>query len=497
VKVKMPIFFEKISQIFLVIIFFAGYGLILCGIFYSHPNAEDFSLVNGANKAGLINSIVQLLISYDGRYFTNLLHGLNPLAFGWVGGYSYTIGFGVLFSIFSFWYFLNSVLPKTKALPLIVYASLFLLINMALTPSLPHLIYWMVSSFVYLYAWCFWLLWMGAFFRFLKSKSELSRFLYFTACAFLIVCAMGINEMFLIINVGTMLFFNIYTKSQYPHLFKYSITLFGVMLVSLLFFISNPGISERFSSFEETRSQFHFIEVFTLMFQHSTIISIKWFFKGLIMPLFLIWTIAFLFKHNLFFNIEINKKAKYWVVTTLILFPFTMLFAFYIPMVDKYVPERVYTSFFLVFQLSLFMVVLLFGNSLKLSAIFSTEAKLNTIMGVASVCMLILLFISNNNLKLIVTEKLDGTLDAYNNTMNKRYSILSATKSCEADSWKVAVLPQIDKYPKSIYMNPDIKPNKQEFYWNNAYEIFFDVDEIRLHGDTVTTFQFIDDLLNE
>jgi hypothetical protein len=494
VKNSLPLLYNIYRFLIAFIIIF-GYTMLFLAIFHVHPNAEDFSLVNLVRKRGFIDSVLQLLVSYDGRYFTNLLHGLNPLAFGWVGGYSYTIGFGVLFSIFSFWYFLNSVLPKTKALPLIAYASLFLLINMALTPSLPHLIYWMVSSFVYLYAWCFWLLWMGAFFIFLKSKYELSRFLYFTASAFLIVCAMGINEMFLIINVGTMLFFNIYTKSQYPHLFKYSITLFGVMLVSLLFFISNPGISERFGSFEETRSQFHFIEVFTLMFQHSTIISIKWFFKGLIMPLFLIWTIAFLFKHNLFFNLEINKKVKYWVVTILILLPFTMLFAFYIPMVDKYVPERVYTSFFLVFQFSLFMIVLLFGNSLKLSAIFPTKAKLNTIMGVASVCILISLFTSNNNLKLIVTEKLDGTLDAYNNTMNKRYSILSATKSCEADSWKVAVLPQIDKYPKSIYMNPDIKPNKQEFYWNNAYEIFFDVDEVRLEGDTVTSFDYVQKLL--
>jgi hypothetical protein len=46
-------------------------------------------------------------------------------------------------------------------------------------------------------------------------------------------------------------------------------------------------------------------------------------------------------------------------------------------------------------------------------------------------------------------------------------------------------------------MVPDIKPNKSEFYWNNAYEKYFHVDEIRLEGDTFFTINFIQKELNE
>lgn len=472
-----------------------GYGLLFLGVYYTHPNAEDFSLVNLVRKMGLPGSILQLLGSYDGRFFTNLLHGLNPLALGSLQGYKYTIVFGVLFSIFSFWYFLKSLFFRADVKPLLVYSAFFLLINFAATPSLPHLIYWMVSSFVYLYAWCFWLLWMGSFLRYLNSPTESKRWFNFTITAIFIVCATGINEMFLIVNIATMFLLIIYTKNNFSHLFRHAILLMVIMITSMLFFVSNPGIAERFGSFEETRSRFHFLDVLHLMWQHSSSISIKWFFQGLLVPMFLLWTIAFLKKHQLFFKVNLSYRWRVVVAIYLLLIPFLMLPAFYLPMVDTELPERIFTSFFLVLQTSIFLIILLFSDKIVRVRLMTENSKSHLILFATTIAIVASFFLYSSNISLILDEKLDGTLDAYHQTMKSRYEILENTKSCPANTWKVAVLPKLVKYPQSIYMHPDIKPDKQEFYWNNAYEIFFDVDEVRLEGDTVNSFDYVQKLL--
>ena len=57
------------------------------GAWFSFPNAEDLSVSFKPRDMGIFYSVVQLLREYDGRYFTNLLHALNPLAFGAIEGY--------------------------------------------------------------------------------------------------------------------------------------------------------------------------------------------------------------------------------------------------------------------------------------------------------------------------------------------------------------------------------------------------------------------------
>ena len=67
----------------------------------------------------------------------------------------------------------------------------------------------------------------------------------------------------------------------------------------------------------------------------------------------------------------------------------------------------------------------------------------------------------------------------------------------QASCWRIAVLPPLENTPRSIFMAPDIKANKLEYFWNNAYEKYFNVDEIRLEGDTFFTQEAIQTILNE
>ncbi len=61
-------------------------GWLFTGAYFCNPNAEDLSLCAIPRDYGIVFSISNLLNTYDGRYFTNFLHGFNPLAFDWLDG---------------------------------------------------------------------------------------------------------------------------------------------------------------------------------------------------------------------------------------------------------------------------------------------------------------------------------------------------------------------------------------------------------------------------
>lgn len=65
-----------------VIFIFWAYCWFLLAAFFAQPNAEDLSLIANAKKDGILTSAAMLLNTYDGRFFTNILHGLNPLYLG-------------------------------------------------------------------------------------------------------------------------------------------------------------------------------------------------------------------------------------------------------------------------------------------------------------------------------------------------------------------------------------------------------------------------------
>jgi len=168
----MKLNYKKISNFILILLIIVGYSILFIGATFTNPNAEDFSLSATAKNIGVAPSIIEVLISYDGRYFSNFLHAINPLAFGWINGYKWMSFFSLVFPVFILFFFLRSFRSIFNKYDFFVISSFFMLINYALTPSLPHLVFWMSSSFVYLYSWCFMLLWLGFFIRFYKEENE-------------------------------------------------------------------------------------------------------------------------------------------------------------------------------------------------------------------------------------------------------------------------------------------------------------------------------------
>ena len=81
-----------------------------------------------------------------------------------------------------------------------------------------------------------------------------------------------------------------------------------------------------------------------------------------------------------------------------------------------------------------------------------------------------------------------GTAKAYNNEMKSRYNTI---RKCKEDNTlrKVAVIKPLKSNPVSIYFPPDMLPDRTFALWNNAYERYFGVDEVRFENDTLKLYE--------
>lgn len=476
---------KSVNLALLVTILIFGYFSLFIAAYFSQPNAEDFSLTAVPKNIGVLNATIDLLINYDGRYFTNILHGINPMAQGWLEGYSYTIIFGVLLSVFSFYFFITSIVPNFSKYRLFLFSLLFMLVGFALSASIVHLVYWMVSSFVYLYSWSFWLLWMGFFLRSIESRVEKVRIVYAALSMILLICAMGINEMFLFINIASVfllvLYVRVFKKVKVEDVFY--LPLLFTALACVAFFISNPGIKRRFLTQTSNYQDFSLLSVILKATHDFGLEVLRIIFSGGIFIFFIIYILVIIKskKGTIFSDSFFNVK---WLSVGFFLI-FTSTFAFYIPMGhENDIPVRIFSSINLLVLLWLtgFFV---FSFS-KIVYLINLKAWQNELVKfIALIGLSVSLIFSNNNISLILNDLKSGRLKSHHQEMLSRYHQFSLVAEKQNFCDKIVVLDTLVSKPNSIFHPPDIKANRSESYWNAAYEKYFNVREVRLTGDSI------------
>lgn len=474
---------RRLNFFLLIAIFFYGYSFLFLGAYYSHPNAEDLSLSANAKNHGILYSVIQVLVSYDGRYFTNILHAINPLAYGCISCYKFISVFSIVLPILCLSFFLRSISTTIRKLQIALLSSLFVLINCAISPSLVHQIYWMSSSFVYHYSWCFYLLWTGSLIRSLKTENKKLKYSWFLVSTFLLVCSMGINEMFLVINTLSLLAFLIYTWKYAKKDLAFLLPLLVSAGLSVLFFLSNPGIIKRIHSFE---TQHESIGPVAALLKSSSHFGQELFHYFSYLPFLLPLSILFLL--CFFKDLKLNIKFSSYFL----LIPFVMLhlalLAFYLPMgFETSIPLRIYTTIYFGFLLYFTIVVPLFFHD-RISKILDVKYAQPIIL----VSLLILgtsFFLLPNNISLLKEDYLSGKMQKLDFLCKTRYALIQESKNKVEPCWKQAVIPALNNAPKSIYHQPDIKPNRTEPYWNAAFERYFLINEVLLEGDTVSLIE--------
>lgn len=456
---------------------------VFIGAYYSYPNAEDLSLsVLPKEKYGFIWSIIVTMADFDGRYFTNVLHAINPLVFDWLNGYKIMPIVGVFFVFLSLFFFLKTLFSKyIKTYHLLFISAAIVLHSIIVSPSLPHFIYWMVSSFVYLYPWGLVFLWLTFLIKYYRTLNTKIANFWFLCASICLSAAIGMNEMFLPLNlfllVGATWFF--LKKDKFYQLLPFLL----VGLASFYLFLSSPGINERASSFVEERNFEYYYKNFLLSLRHFGLALYLWIVST---PFSILLSMAICLSLPTKIR-RILKQTPLFVILFLWIVLYSMIIPYYYGMgVYTYFPSRIYTSivlgFFLIFNLSLIYGLELFREKVKSLNFFLKKTKSNIILVTISV-ICVSLFLFDNNILIIKNDYHAGILSAYKNEIELRYSIINDAKR-DTTSFKIASIKPLKNKPKSIYYGPDIHPNRKKEYWNKAYEEYFNVDEVRFENDT-------------
>lgn len=463
-------------------------GWLFVGAYYSFPNAEDLSLSYVSRESGVWYSIKSLLISYDGRYFTNFLHAINPLAFDWVAGYKLMPVIGILFFISSLWFFFFTIFKTPYKLNLLLFSILFSVVHFALAPSLPHDLYWMVSSFVYLYPWAFTFLWVGAYLRYIHCDVYLFKILWFLFTVIAMICCIGMNEMFLVTNVVLILSILYLSQKASRQKLIDTIPIVIIGVACIVFFITSPGISLRMASnIPDGGSLYNFKGIVQSIIDYK-LTSINFFFNGIAFFSFLlvlIHTSGIQFRYNM---PEVFWRTRYSIslLFFLLIIACLMTMAYYLPMqIDSGYPDRIFNSVVILQQLIFFVLtpVILFKLDI-INKISSSISIRQTLTFFLLLLLMVLILKPGNNISEIYKEYCSGIFDKYNRNMNQRYSAIMEARGKD-DCWRIAVLDSLEIPPRTIYYGPDIVTNRKVDYWNASYEVYFKIDEVRLQGDTV------------
>ena len=98
--------------------------------------------------------------------------------------------------------------------------------------------------------------------------------------------------------------------------------------------------------------------------------------------------------------------------------------------------------------------------------------------------VLIISVFSSQNVIVLYSDLFNGVARRFNKEMNERYDIFSKSKEINM-IYKVSVIKPLEDKPATIYFPPDILPNRAYALWNDAYERYFGVDEVRFEKDTL------------
>lgn len=461
----------------------AAVVLLLTGARYAHTNVEDIELALTARDVGILDSWIHLSITYDGRYSTNLLQSINPLVFDKIFWYKYTIFFNLLLLIAAS-YVLNTTVYKgySKSSGFIITLT-FVGVFFQLNPSLAYSLYWMGSSFVYLFSCIFFFFLSACFITYIKATEPVRKKL-FVPVILLAFVSVGFSELFLpLYTISTILlpfYFLKRKKSDLPYIIPVALALGA----SILFMVSTPGLGLRFE-----KPFYSYLQ--SEVFKASAINYLA--FIGKCVSSFSFWllifsTLYFSYTRQVEGSLCIKKKGRLVVaVIGMIVITYLMTLPFYLTKsytgeipVRVYIPVLFVQMFFLVYVLSpsvafLYPLHIWYKPALYALVILTLAGSVYQI------------HTGKGSLGLLLSEYKDGKLKRFDEFMANRYSRLAASTNSSED-YKLVCVEELIDYPKSLYTHPDSEVNRHQSKWHKYMEAYFRIDEVRVWGDTTLRF---------
>lgn len=472
---KFNLWSRNVSYLIHFFIIFYSFYYLTIGCLYSFPNPETLGLVAEGRVNGILFSVESLLINYDGRYTTNLLHVITPFAFGIVDSYKWCNFFSIFLFIFGFTLFFNQLI-FTNLIKSIFFSALFTSIHFATSPKLSTELYLLNGSFVYMYGVVFWVLWVSLLKTYLLQGTSLTKnFFVLVFCILFLILSMGTSVQFILLNIITLIIIGVY-------LFKYKsekirefipIILPGIFVV--IFYIICPGWKERF---ESNRGN---VEIDNIRAISVSIIYLTEKVNNMVTGNFFLNIIA-VFLISLYSERKI-KNIEYiyspFVIFSLLIYLFFSTLVYTLG-VDDYIPERIFNVNHSIIEVYLLLVFSMF-----------TKNHLNFYQNklLFSILLLLALTYSDNNMNRIKNEYYAGLYFNPKKHFDKISENIAHLKK-KSDSWKSIEISHFPNTNTCIYYSTDLLPNRKKSYFNLGIERYFEINEVVLTGDTISKREF-------
>ena len=467
---------------YLFIIIIPSIYILLLAItaFFAHPNGEDLYKANISKNAGIINAAIDQYIIYDGRYFTNILHGFIPPVWSNPSNQYISALFFLTFFICSSFYFFTGILTLAKKSNTVLAFALSILFTASYTAIIPELEYFMFlcpGGIVYGFSASILLLFLGAIIRLILSTNSKNALILLFFVIVLEIISIGMNEMNLVFTSISVFLFFIYTFFFHT---RTNLKLDGIILLIIgltfsIFSISSPGIGlDREMNFNGLYNFDIIILSLKLSFSFTLGMYIQWLQNA---------PYHFLLPFIIYILIYKKISLKILIIAPIILIPISLFIlclsntTYVLPFHDvitiENFPTRIQNTAQLFYLLINIVGIILIEKVKSPITFFNTsyyvsEKKLKIHL---PLLFSILFFIHPTPINLI-SDWSSGRIQNYNNKMNHRYKTINEAK---ANGDKVVELETIFDLPYSITDNVKLSTHMEDQLWVKSYEMYFDI----------------------
>lgn len=466
---------QKIIAFVIFAIFSVGLLPFFLLAFYNHPSADDYLWTVMVLKSSLWQFQVYNFYEWSGRYFSNILVGLNPLVFHSLLGYQ----LAALFFIAIFFYSIFLVIKELTIGVFSLFEQLmgtlvFVVLFLAYTPSVTELFYWFTGAAVYSSANTLFFFFLYAFVRLMKASAEGKKSNALKISMVISVILMAWSNEVIIICLGGTLFLMACTATYYKHsTYRFLIILLLLTALSAVVSILAPGNAVRAAVMFPNKFNIEFTILATLKQFIGTLYWIKnvplWLISFLFIPVGIkLSQKSPLFRHH--FYIHPLLSIGLWLA--ILCFSY---FPIYLATGLESVAMRVRASIYLFFLIGWFLnIQIMIGFLIKKYNLLERLPTLKKPLPIYVTLIILLLFSykffsTNSNVGEAWKDLQSGRAKSYDNKMKERYELFKQKKT---------IIPYISQRPVTLFF-AELEENSTDWKNRNC-AAYFDIDSIKV-----------------
>lgn len=225
---------------------------------YCNPVTDDLTYALKGKNPDFWNTYFGEYKNWNGRYFSNLLVLINPIASDNFTLYKFIPVFLILFTFVSLFYLISQLTLRALDFSIKMLISLvLLLIYLQTMPIISEGIYWYTGAVTYQVGIISTVFLLGMLVQFYNGKYVLkNKFVHCLLIIFLLFITAGSNEVNMAISIFMLLIIGIKTYSNKKYRYTFLIFLFGSIIFGCLVYFA-PGNLNRGDNFEEKHQFFH------------------------------------------------------------------------------------------------------------------------------------------------------------------------------------------------------------------------------------------------